>query len=577
MINLDRFNRILSVDTAHKKMRFEAGIRLHDLNLEAKKYGLTIPNLGSIDAQSVAGAIATATHGSSLRHGLLSDGVRALWIMLASGEVVRCSADENLELFRAALVSLGALGVVVEVEMVMAAHCNIEWEQSIQPLSYVFDHWDTTLWTQTEFVRVWWLPHTRRAIVWKADKTEKPLRPARKSWLGGKLGYYTYFFLLLLSHKIPSLLPFVEWFVFGLQYGFRTGESSINSAVQEQREGLLMDCLYSQFVNEWAIPLNKGPEAIRRLSAWLNGADEQVTGIPFDNKNLYVHAPIEVRVTNTSDRSSTSTTPNDNTNATSTSTSSTTSPLPPTGEKTTPPVRPRPFLDNTTDNTPTLYFNATLYRPWGLSPPSHERYYAAFEFVMRQLGGRPHWAKNFATVTSTDVRNMYGSRASLDTAETSTTTSTSTNTSTDTSGAATSDENERNKTENDLLSRWLAVRQRVDPHGMFVGDWLRRIVLGDRRHAVGRSGQDKVGDGADLDDGLDDGDVDGADDSCGEECDEKATMKKKKDGRVDFAAGLRGAGAVGYYRLPLEEVRVACRSAGDGGKEWFGRQACFAS
>ena len=128
---------------------------------------------------------------------------------------------------------------------------------------------------------------------------------------------------------------------------------------------------------------------------------------------------------------------------------------------------------------------------------------------------------------------------------------------------------------------------------MFVGDWLRRIVLGDRRHTVGRSGQGKVGDGADLDggldgglgdgdgadldDGLDDGDADGSDDSCGDECDEKATMKRKKDGLVDSAAGLRGTGAAGYYRLPLEEVRVACRSAGDGGKEWFGRQACFAS
>ena len=450
-------------------MRFEAGISVHELNTEAKKVGLTIPNLGSIDEQSVAGAIGTGTHGGSLRHGLMSDQVRKLRIMLASGEVVTCSADENLELFRAALISLGALGIVVEIEMAMARHCHIEWEQSIQPLSYVFDNWDTTLWTETEFVRVWWLPHTKRAIVWKADKTDKPLRPARKSWLGGKLGYYTYYFLLLLSHKFPSMLPRIEWFIFGLQYGFRTGKSSINSAVQEQREGLLMDCLYSQFVNEWAIPLDKGPEAIRRLSAWLNGESEQVTDIPFDNRNLYVHAPIEVRVTNTSDVAFT---PGNSSSKKQANIES----------------RPRPFLDPTVrhPSTPTLYLNATLYRPWGLSPPSHKRYYDAFEYVMRQYDGRPHWAKNFTTVTNADIRNMYGG-----------------------GGGGGGYTNADAKTE-DRLSRWLAVRARVDPKGMFVGDWLRRLILGD---------------GTDGD------------------------------------------------QLPLEEVQVTCKPASDGGTDWFGRQA----
>ena len=566
MINLDHFNRILSVDTQRRTMRFEAGIRLHDLNLEAKKHNLTIPNLGSIDAQSVAGAIATGTHGSTLRHGLVSDEVRALRIMLASGEVVQCSAEENLELFRAALVSLGALGVVVEIEMAMAEHCNIEWEQRIQPLSYVLEHWDTTLWTQTEFVRVWWLPHTRRAIVWKADKTDKPLRPARKSWYGGKLGYYTYYFLLLLSHKFPSLLPSIEWFVFGMQYGFSPGKSSANSAVQEQREGLLMDCLYSQFVNEWAIPLNKGPEAIRRLSGWLNGADQQTTGIPFDNKNLYVHAPIEVRVTNTSDISgSTLTSGDSNTNATSKE-------QPLSKSETNP--RPRPFLDptittadNNTTSTPTLYLNATLYRPWGLSPPSHERYYAAFEFLMRQLDGRPHWAKNFTTVTAADIRHMYGGGGA----------------DFDPSGAASITNGNKGSTgstngeNNNRLSRWLAVRQEVDPQGMFVGDWLRRFILGNepsRGPENMRSGETRsVNVNADSDGKA----------GVGPDADADADMNSnaKTTDTVESDAPQsqmqnQSTTAIEHDRpsfgLPLEEVRVGCKPAPGGGLEWSGQQ-----
>jgi D-arabinono-1,4-lactone oxidase len=66
-----------------------------------------MPNLGSIDDQAIAGAIGTATHGSSTRHGLLSQSVLELKIMLANGRTVSCSAKQNKDLFRAALVSLG--------------------------------------------------------------------------------------------------------------------------------------------------------------------------------------------------------------------------------------------------------------------------------------------------------------------------------------------------------------------------------------------------------------------------------------------------------------------------------------
>lgn len=67
--------------------------------------GYTMPNLGSITEQSVAGAIATSTHGSSLRHGLLSESVEELELMLTSGRLVKCSMEHNVDLFRAALVS----------------------------------------------------------------------------------------------------------------------------------------------------------------------------------------------------------------------------------------------------------------------------------------------------------------------------------------------------------------------------------------------------------------------------------------------------------------------------------------
>ncbi|PGH11990.1 hypothetical protein AJ79_04577 [Helicocarpus griseus UAMH5409] len=401
LLNLDNFRRILSLSRDTGLVTVEAGIRLYDLGIELEQHGLTLPNLGSIDEQSVAGVIATGTHGSSLRYGLLSQSVRTLSIMLANGQVVRCSAESNVELFRAALVSLGAIGIITEMTLQAVPAFKIAWQQSMQSLPQVLDKWETGLWSEAEFVRVWWLPYWKRAIVWRADKTELPLRAPPKSFYGGRIGNFVYHNLLYVANYIPRILPWVEWFIFGMQYGFRPGKH-LTSAIEPGRTGLLMDCLYSQFVNEWAIPLEKGPEAITRLSAWLNG-DVATARIPFSSKGLWVHSPIEVRV---SDTSKTDT--------------------------------PRPYLDPTNPTGPTLFLNATLYRPHLRDPPCTDRYYQAFEWLMRELGGRPHWAKNFSAKTGyEEIRRMYGPD----------------------------------------LDEWVRVRNEADLDGMFVGEWHRRNLL----------------------------------------------------------------------------------------------------
>jgi D-arabinono-1,4-lactone oxidase len=399
MVNLDDFNEVLKVDKERNTITVQAGIRMHSLNEQAKEHGLTMPNLGSIDVQSLAGAIATATHGSSMQHGLLSDRVRSLRIVLANGQAVRCSAEQSPDLFRAALVSLGALGIIAEIEFELVQHTDIEWIQTIRPIEDVLADWNNGLWTSNEFVRVWWLPYMKRAIVWRASTTTKAHIEPQYNWYGGSVGYHTYHILLWISQYVPRFLPWVEWFVFGMQYGFRDG--AVISAVEEQRTGLLMNCLYSQFVNEWSIPLEKGPEALTRLTNWLHG-DEVTSGIPFTSKGLYVHSPIEVRVANTTSRAS-----------------------------------PRPFLDTTFSESPSLYLNATLYRPYNQDPPCRERYYQAFEHLMKEYNGRPHWAKNFQSVDNSYLSSAYGAD----------------------------------------LDSWVRVRNEVDPEGMFLGAWHRRTLL----------------------------------------------------------------------------------------------------
>jgi D-arabinono-1,4-lactone oxidase len=401
MMNLDHFNNILSVDRDSATVSFEAGISLHDLGVELAKLGLSVPNLGSIDVQSVAGAIATGTHGSSLRHGLLSQSVTALSLVLANGHLVRCSSSSNVPLFRAALLSLGSLGIITEITFQAVPDFKIAWRQTLNPLSEILGTWNSTLWTSAEYTRVWWMPYMRRAVVWRAETTDQPLKPPPKTWYGGRVGYLTYHNLLALCQWVPGVLPWVEWFVFGMQYGFNANGQVTMAAVEPGRSGLLMDCLYSQFVNEWALPLSKGPEAITRLGAWING-DDKASGIPFPSKDVWVHCPVEVRVTDATAHKNAS--------------------------------GMRAFLDPTCATEPTLYLNATLYRPYNRDPPCRARYYQAFEYLMRELGGRPHWAKNFET--STEIPAMYG---------------------------------------NDM-DEFMKVRDENDPEGMFLGEWHYRVL-----------------------------------------------------------------------------------------------------
>lgn len=423
LVNLDDLAQVLAHDPATHIVHFQAGIRLWQLGEALDRMGLAMPNLGSINEQSAAGVISTGTHGSSLRHGLISQSIVELTIVTADGRARTCSRTTDNELFRAALLSLGALGIIVEIKFQTVPAYRLQWDQTIDSDAVMFRDWDASLWSQGHFVRVWWFPYTRRSVVWRANiaSAETPCYDQPSSWYDGTLGYLVYHNLLWVAQYLPSILPAVEWFVFGMQYGFANGTTT--SAVQPQRKALLMNCLYSQYVNEWAIPLRKGPEALRRLSSWLNhlrpgDRDYCDHGIPFSARGLYVHAPVEVRVTDTSRFLLA---PPDGTPRTDDGTG----------------AEQRPLLDPTCRDEPTLYLNATLYRPYDLEPPCLDTYYRAFEWLMRDVGGKPHWAKNFVTVTAEDVEQMYGPD----------------------------------------LDAWRRVRDEADPEGMFVGSWHRRTVL----------------------------------------------------------------------------------------------------
>ena len=96
-----------------RRVRVPAGLRYGDLATELVPRGLALANLASLPHISVAGAVATGTHGSGRRNGSLATSVRGLELVDGRGELVRLSGDD----LAGAVVGLGAVGIVTSLDL----------------------------------------------------------------------------------------------------------------------------------------------------------------------------------------------------------------------------------------------------------------------------------------------------------------------------------------------------------------------------------------------------------------------------------------------------------------------------
>ncbi|XP_023801693.1 L-gulonolactone oxidase-like, partial [Cyanistes caeruleus] len=115
LIHMGKLNRVLQVDKEKLQVKVEAGILLSELNLELDKHGMALANLGAVAEVTAAGVIGTGTHNTGIGHGILPTQVVALSLLLASGEILECSESLNAEVFQAARLHLGCLGIVLSV------------------------------------------------------------------------------------------------------------------------------------------------------------------------------------------------------------------------------------------------------------------------------------------------------------------------------------------------------------------------------------------------------------------------------------------------------------------------------
>ncbi|MEM6317812.1 MAG: D-arabinono-1,4-lactone oxidase [Bacteroidota bacterium] len=172
LISLDNYQGLISVNKDLEQATVKAGTKLNYLGELLFKEGLAMENLGDIDVQSIAGTISTGTHGTGAQFGTISTQVCGLRFVNGKGEIVDCSPTNNPELFKAAQVSMGLLGVITEVTLQCVPAYKLHLEVCGEDMHHVLDTLDQNLQDNRNF-EFYWFPYTEKVASKRTNLVEK--------------------------------------------------------------------------------------------------------------------------------------------------------------------------------------------------------------------------------------------------------------------------------------------------------------------------------------------------------------------------------------------------------------------
>src|SRR5262245_17611162 len=167
-LQLDGLKGLDRVDLDRREVSVWAGTRLRDLGAPLAEHGLAIENQGDIDAQSLAGALSTATHGTGARLGCIASQAQALTLVTAAGDTLVLTREQDDARFRAAAVSLGCLGVISQVRLKVRAAYRLRDVRRALSLDECLAQIDATAAAHRHF-EFFWFPYADLALTKTLD------------------------------------------------------------------------------------------------------------------------------------------------------------------------------------------------------------------------------------------------------------------------------------------------------------------------------------------------------------------------------------------------------------------------
>ena len=323
---------LVGVDTAARTATVRAGTRLRELNWLLGAHELAMENLGDIDRQTLAGALATGTHGTGLGYGGLATQIAALELVLADGSVVTCSPGERPDLFHAAAVGLGVYGIVTAVTLRCEKAFTLLAVEEPAKLGDLLDGRFAALAETNDHVEFYWFPHTGDCVLKRNNRLRpgEPTRPLRlwRRLLDDELlsnGVFT--LTCALGHRAPAVIPRVNRLATGL-LGTRAYTDVSYRVFTSPRRVRFREM-------EYALPRAEIPAVLRELDSLIRRSGWRIS------------FPVEVRV-----------------------------------------AGPDELWLSTAHGRETGYVAVHQY----VRTP-HREYFDAVESIMLAAGGRPHWGK----------------------------------------------------------------------------------------------------------------------------------------------------------------------------------------
>jgi len=277
-VTLDRLRGVIDADPGAGRVTVWAGTRLCDLADELARRGLALPIVGSVAMQSVAGVIGTGTHGSSLVHGNISSLVEGLTLVTGRGDRLDLAAgDPRLD---GARVHLGALGVVTRVTLRVDPAFHLAETLENLPLADVVRDLPAIA-RSAEYVKVWWMPHTPLAQIYRYERTDEPAstRPSPETarWIDEHVVNRIVFRgVLELQRRRPAWIPAINRAItrIYLDRDRRVGRSDLMLRTA-------MPPIHRE--TEAALALDQAGEAVDRVARLI------------DREGLRVNMPVEIR------------------------------------------------------------------------------------------------------------------------------------------------------------------------------------------------------------------------------------------------------------------------------------------
>ncbi len=213
LVSLDRMRAVIELDRTRGQVTVQAGMRLRALNAYLDAHGLALANLGSIDSQSVAGVIATGTHGTGGAFRCLSTQVARLELIDGTGRAVTLARGEPE--FDGAVVALGALGIVHAVTFDVVPAFRLHDLTSIERFEDVIERIDEYV-AGCDHFKLWWFAPGAHVVVFRYRRTAEPANDsAARRWFKERvIGVAAYRSLLAAGHLsrrrwIPAINRFL--------------------------------------------------------------------------------------------------------------------------------------------------------------------------------------------------------------------------------------------------------------------------------------------------------------------------------------------------------------------------------